>query len=142
MAFAGPRIITVDGVSYTYDRVRGKLLSTSRMYMRAGAAGRTVTNQYLRAEDGQPLMSVGDAMPRNATIVGITANTESSATWTVEVYKRGSVTLLASLPLVAISSWQVINLNADIASGDILLIKAVGANIPMPRSIIEIAWRL
>lgn len=143
MACSGIKIIERLGIAYSYDRERGKHLSFDRIHLRAGASGRTVTNQALRLEDGQPAMSVGDHIPRIATIVGLTANCETPATWTVEICRKSDPdNPLVSFAMIDEESGSKQDLNVDILSGDILIYKVKGTNIPMPRIIIEIAWRL
>lgn len=137
-----PRIIVREGISYIYDQTRGKILSTARPLLRCGRRFDTVTNTYLRVEDGQPAMAVGDALIRPATITGLTLNCEFNATWAFEVYKRGSPTLLASLSVIAGKEAHSAAIDADVAAGDVLLFKANGVNIPSPRAIVEIAWRV
>lgn len=141
MADAGPKIIVDDGIPYLFDRIRQKFLG-SRMYLRFGIASRTVSNQYLRMEDGQPSLSVGDMVPRPGTIVGITANTEVPSIWVVEVYKQGVPDPIATLSINNLSKLSNTNYNIDINSGDIIMVKAKGSDIQTPRVIIEITWRL
>lgn len=140
MANAGPRLIVVDGISYMWDRTRGKFLSQTRNYIRAGVNLNKAKNQSMRAEDGQAMLKVGDAMPRNGTIVGITLNTRSLATWTLEVRKRDSETPLALFPVVN-KNQDSKNFNVDFNSGDVLQLYINGVDVPFPRGMIEIAWR-
>lgn len=137
-----PRILTVDGIQYMYDQTRGKVLSIPKVYLRAGTHRRTVTNEFLHLEDGQPAMTVGDALIRNATIMGITANCESNATWTVKVFKKGVTLPLVTLGLTSESYKKDSSLNVDAAIGSILLFKVEGSNIPFPRVLLELAWRI
>jgi hypothetical protein len=141
MASAGPKIIVDDGIAYLYDKDRLKFLGT-RVYLRYGAAGRKVSNQYLKMEDGSPSMAVGDMIPRNGTIVGITTNTEQLETWEAEVYKNQGATPVASLVIGNLSKLSSTNFNIDVNSGDIIQVRAKGSDITMPRVLIEIAWRL
>lgn len=143
MASSGIKIVERFGIAYSFDRARQKHLSFNRMYLRSGVAGRNVTDQYLRLEDGQPAMSVGDKVPRVATIVGLTANCETPADWTVEICRLSDPeNPLVSFAIVNDSSGVKTDLNVDIGSGDILVYRIKGTNIPMPRIIVEIAWRL
>ena len=141
MADAGPRIIVEDGIAYLYDRTRSKFLGT-RAYLRYGASGRSVSDQFLKVEDGQPTMSVGDMLPRKGTIVGITANTEIVGTWEVEVYKKDTALPIANLVINSLSKLSDTNYNVDIDSGDIIMVKAKGSDIHLPRVIIEVSWRV
>lgn len=125
-----------------YDQTRSKMLSIPKMYLRAGTHRRTVTNEYLRLEDGQPAMTVGDALIRDATIMGITANCESNTNWTVKVFQKGSATPLFNLGMVWLSYKKDSSINMDVAAGSILLFKVEGTNVPFPRIILELAWKL
>jgi hypothetical protein len=137
-----PRIITVDGVQYMYDQTRGKTISIPKMYLRAGAHRRTVSNEFLRVEDGQPTMTVGDALIRNATIMGITVNCETNTNWVVKIFKKGTALPLVTLNMTWASYKKDSTLNIDAPMGSILLFKVEGLNIPFPRVLLELAWRL
>lgn len=142
MPNTSPRIITVDGIQYMYDQTRVKTISIPKVYLRAGTHRRTVTNEYLHLEDGQPAMTVGDALIRDATIMGITANCESNATWTVKVFKKGVALPLVTLGLTGQSYKKDSSLNVDVTMGSVLLFKVEGSNIPFPRILLELAWRV
>jgi len=137
-----PRIITLNGVQYMYDVTRGKLLSITKVYLRAGTHRRTVTNEYLHLEDGQPAMSVGDGLIRNATIMGLTANCETSHNWTVKIFSKGNALPLVTLAITGASYKKDDGINVDAPAGSILLFKVEGNNIPFPRVLLELAWRL
>lgn len=93
-------------------------------------------------EDGQPSMSVGDMLPRQGSIVSITANTETLVVWEAEVYINKSATPIMTFLVNGLNKLSDTNINIDVASGDIIQVRAKGSNIPMPRVLIEIAWRL
>lgn len=137
-----PRVVTVGGVQYMYDVTRGKLLSIPKVYLRAGTHRRTVTNEYLHLEDGQPSMSVGDGLIRNATIMGLTANCETDHNWTVKIFSKGVVLPLVTLVITGASYKKDEAINVDAPTGSILLFKVEGNNIPFPRVLLELAWRL
>jgi hypothetical protein len=141
MANAGYRLIQQDGITYMFDTSRQKVLSITRAWLRAGVHSRNVSNQYLRVEDGQPMMSVGDVMPRPGTIVGINANTEVAATWTLEVYKRGASLPVYSL-LISGQTQAEDTVNVDVNTGDVLQLKLNGNHVAFPRAALEIAWRI
>lgn len=137
-----PRFIVVDGIQYIYDVTRGKTISTSRIYLRAGMKHHAVSNKLLRLEDRQPTGVVGDAMPRPAVITAITGNCESNATWNLKIYKKGTALELVDLPIVADVFGSNTALNKDLDTGDVLIFKAEGSGIPYPRALLELAWRL
>lgn len=142
MPNTAPRILSVDGIQYMYDQTRGKMLSIPKMYLRAGIHRRTVTDEYLRLEDGQPAMTVGDALIRDATLMGLTANCESSTSWTVKIFRKGVGAPLVTMPMVSSSYKKDSSINMDVPAGSILLFKVEGTNIPFPRIILELAWKL
>jgi len=137
-----PRIITVDGIQYMYDINRLKMLSITKIYLKAGTHRRTVTNEYLHLEDGQPSMTVGEGLMRNATIIGITAHTESAHSWTIKVFKKGDPEPLVILPIVSATISDKLTLDRDVPAKSVLLFKAEGTNIPFPRVMLELAWNL
>lgn len=136
------RIIHKDGIDYLFDIDRLKSLSIGKVYLKAGTKRRTVTNEFLHLEDGQPSMSVGDLIPRNSTIIGATALCETAHTWNFCVYKLGDPTPILTLPVSSDTKASNLALNEDIDASTVLLFKAEGSNIPFPRIMLEIAWRL
>lgn len=137
-----PRIITLNGIQYMYDVTRNKVLSIPKVYLRAGTHRRTVTDEYLRLEDGQPAMSVGDGVIRPATIMAITANCESAHTWTVKIFSKGTPLPLVTFAITAASYKKDEGISVDVPVGSVLLFKVEGNNIPFPRVLLELAWRL
>jgi hypothetical protein len=135
-------VLTVDGIQYVYDITRGKYLSIPKVYLRAGTHRRTVTNEFIQLEGGQPSMTVGDSLIRDATIVGITANCETAATWDVKIFKKGTPASLVTFSLVSSSNKGDATLNVDVAKGSVLLFKVEGTNVPFPRAMLELAWRV
>lgn len=135
------RLITVDGIQYYYDMGRDKLLSIPRIYLRAGIHRRTVTNEYLQLEGGQPAMSVGDGLFRDATITAINANCESPRSWSVKIFSKGNASPLLTFSLASQSYEEDTSISVDVPRGSILLFKVEGLNIPFPRVLIELAWR-
>jgi hypothetical protein len=141
MASTGPRLISNNGILYWYDLARSKVLSVDRKTLRYSIRSRTVKNQFARLEDGTPTMSVGDFINRNATITGLSAVTEIPQTWDVEIYKNSDTVPIAILNLNT-EQFKNGDYNVDVASGDILHVKASGENIQFPIITIELAWRL
>ena len=125
-----------------YDSSRSKILSLTRVYLRAGTHRRTVSNEYLRLEDGQPSMGVGDGVARTATITGITVNTESPWSWTLKIMRKGSSTPLVTFPVASNYLASNMTLNVDVPLDSVILFKVDGSNIPFPRVLLELAWRL
>lgn len=142
MANGTYRLIVQDGVTYLYDQARAKILSITRTKFRSGIRHHNVSNQFMRLEDGQPSMAVGDGLIRKATIVGLVASCKGNAIWAFEVYRNNETTPLASLSLTNASFNRTTSLNIDVEQGDILHYKLNGVNVSSPRGIVELAWRL
>jgi hypothetical protein len=85
---------------------------------------------------------VGDAMLRKATIIGLNAQCETPHTWTIKIFVKGNPVPVVILPIVSDTMGQNLLLNEDIASANVLLYKVEGTNIPFPRILLELAWRL
>jgi hypothetical protein len=136
------RIIHKDGIDYLFDIDRLKTLSITKSYLKAGTKRRTVSDEFLHLEDGQPSMSIGDLIPRNATIIGATALCETPHSWSFSVFKLGDPTPVVTLPVLSDTKASNLALNEDIDASTVLLFKAEGTNIPFPRIMLELAWRL
>jgi hypothetical protein len=135
-------ILTVESIHYIWDELRNKTLSITKLYLRAGTHRRTVTNEYLHLEDGQPAMTVGDGLIRDATIMGITANCETNHNWTVKIFRKGVITPLVTLTMAGENYKKDSTLNVDVPGGSVLLFKVEGINIPFPRVLLELAWEV
>jgi len=118
-----------------YDKTnsRNKFLAVARDKMVfTGRDSALNTNEYARNglftsnNSGTPLES-------NATLLAISVQTTANATWTAEVRKNGSATVLASLAVAAASSARVLTLNVDFAQGDQVqvFINGTGVNRPV-----------
>lgn len=129
------------GSMYIWDPERMKMLTINRMYLRAGTARRTVANEYLQLEGGQPSMTVGDALIRDATLISVTANCETAHSWTMKVFAKGNPVPLAILPIVSATTASNPSLNQDVPAGTVIQFFAEGSNIPFPRALLELAWR-
>jgi len=136
------RLTSRDGILYAYDISRNKLLSVPKLYLRAGTHRRTVSNEYLRVEDGQPTMSVGDMLLRDATITALSINCETASSWTLKIFKKGSHTPLVTLAMVSNTIASNQTLNADVSAGSVIQFKVEGVHIPFPRAMLELAWRI
>lgn len=141
MPNAALRVYVDNGISYVWDRGRNKILS-SREYAKFSIKHKAVKNQWMRMEDGLPSMAVGEPMIRKGTITGLIAHCASPHTWTLQVFKKGSTTALVSEIIVNSTKLFRPYLDIDFDEGDVLQCFAAGVNIPFPRGMVEIAWRL
>ena len=133
------------GHLYIKDGTRAdKWLSADRFIVHAARDGRA-KNSYLRYIDGQPSLSTGMRIPRNATIMGIVAQTRGVETWDVRVRRNGVATNLASLTLSGVAGNHTTSLNVDVSTGDRIQIYADTTGmigIRDPNVWVELAWRL
>lgn len=142
MAVAGPRIIINNGILYTFDSSRGKMLSNTRQYIRAGINWNQVTDQFLATDGGLNTMMVGEPVLKDATIVSVWAAGGAASTWSLEVYKAGTPSPITSVSLTNEAEKLNSSINVDISAGDTIQLRAAGTNIPFPKCYIELAWRI
>lgn len=133
------QFITVeDGVSYFFDPIRQKSLSTARLTVIAGEAG-VVSNRYLAMSGVTGAGDAGFLLPRKATLTGLWAKSRSPANWTIELRRNGALVTVASVP-VSFGSGFNRNINIDLDEGDWLQFYVENA-ANQPLSVAEIAWR-
>ena len=134
----------VNGILAFYDKSnsRNKFLSVSREYMAfVGRDSGANTNEYARIATFTSNQA-GNRLIRNATLVGISAQTKGAETWTARVRKNGSVTNLASLALTAVDGGQDGTLNVDFNAGDDIEVYIDGTSIDRPVIKLEFAYRV
>lgn len=130
------------GILCIYDSTRSKWLSVQRMFISFGRSGNT-KDQYLNFFGGNLASNnAGLRMARNATIVSITAQFDSSGTGTAHIRKNDVATNIASLTVTAALGNQATDTNVDVSAGDYLqsYLEATSACTD-PMVVIEIAWR-
>ena len=123
----------IGNVLAVYDKTnsRNRFLSVHRAYMTfTGRDNANNTSEYARIGDFTSNQSGGRLM-RNATLTGISAQTNGAETWTVRVRKNGVVTNLASLALTAVSGAQA-EYNIDFNAGDSVEVYIDGTSIDRP----------
>ena len=136
------RVIVVGDKQYMYDSVRAKWLSVERKSIEAQKASKS-KDVYLQYGN-VPSLQTGYRIPRNATIVAMVAQTELSASWTLEVRRNNVTTPIASLTITAAAGNQSITTNVDVVAGDRIQLYAntAGVDIFAPVANIELAWRI
>jgi len=136
--------VEVDGgILWVYDDTRSKWLSAERLIATAGRRGRT-KNIYLRLIDGQASNLAGYRIPRDGTIVSISAQTRGTETWVLRVRKNGLVTNVASLSVSAAAGAHDVTLDVDVDESDRIEMYADTTaffGIKDPFVMVEIAWR-
>lgn len=130
-----------DGILYAYDALRGKWLSVDRTFLGWGYNSALVTTTYLRQLNGVDSDNSGWRMLRNGTITGLTAQTQSNKTWTLEIRKNDGILPLAVLVITVSDGAEDDSLNVDFDQGDFLQAYCNGIAIDYPEALLEIAWR-
>jgi hypothetical protein len=132
----------LDGLLYIYDGTRVKWLSVARRSYTFGRAGNT-KNLYLRTADSIATSETGIRVMRNATVVGISAQTDTAGTWVVEIRKNDGASVITSLTLTAVQGAQDVTLNANLDAGDEIQVYAnvSGTAVKSPVVSVELAWR-
>lgn len=115
-----------------YDKTRVKTLSVYREHAEfTGRDSATNTNEYARIGSFSS-MNAGRPMRKNMTLVGIAIRAAAAGTWTAQVRKNGSATVLTSLALSAAASGSDDTLNIDLTAGDQVQVFISGTNINRP----------
>jgi hypothetical protein len=95
-----------------------------------------VTNIYLRNEDGIFLNLTPEIIPFNATLIAISASTESNETWTAEIRKK-TLGVWGLIPNAFLTMTNITKnhgvYSIDVNAGDELSVYCNGNNIDHPR---------
>lgn len=140
---AGGQIDNKNGILSIYDGSRSKWLSLSRPTIAFGRARRS-RNQYLCFWVSEtPSNKSGIRMPRNATIVSLSGQFESSGTGTFEIRKNDLTTPIASLSISSGVGNSDVNVNVDVNTDDYLqcYISTSLIGVITPIIFVELAWR-
>lgn len=138
---AGQIFMGSNGILYAFDGSRGKWLSVDRTMVGWGRSNGNTSNQYLRQFNGSVSNNNGWRMIRDGTITGISAQSNAADSWTLEIRKNDSSTVIASLTMTAQEGNHSNTLDIDIDEGDFLQAYCNGVSVAHPQSLIEIAWR-
>lgn len=122
-----------NGDIYFRDITRNKDLGTGIIQIGCGRNSANTTNQYLRVYNDVPMDIASITLPFDSTLVGMTmtgqANTQS---WTAQIRKNGSSTVLDSLSIVNSYENHVWDKNTDFLAGDRIQVYLSGINIKYP----------
>ena len=132
-------IAVINGQLAAYDGTRSKWLSINRSTYAAAKKG-TSNDVYLRTVDGLAHSDSGIYIGADATIVGLEVQASDLDTFTVEVRRNDTVTVVASLVISAADSGSDLTLNANVDAGDELQIYINGAS-KSPHVILHLAQR-
>lgn len=140
-----PIAMLPNGIMAVYDKSnsRNKFLSVQREFMTfSGRDNPNNKDEYARIGDFTSNQA-GGRLIRNATLVGISLQTNSATTWTAEVRRNNSVTVLDSLASGGAAGAQSGAKNTDFDAGDQIqvYINSGGVNIDRPLIRLEFAYR-
>jgi len=139
---AGGQLGIKDGILYTYDSNRSKWLSVQRMFLSFGRKGNT-KNQYLNYSAGTlPSNNSGYRLARNATIVSITGQLDTSGSCDIKIRKNDAASNITTLNISASIGNSDTTINVDLSANDYLqsYLEAT-SSVADPMSVIEVAWR-
>jgi hypothetical protein len=128
--------IYVDSTSgdvYFYDDTRLKNLDVAIIQQDGGRNSNSVTNIYLAGEASTPWNLNGFVLPWNATLIAMSMSENvNTQTWTAEVRKNGSLTVLDSLIITNQYTNYNDSKNIDFNAGDRVQIYCNGTSIDYP----------
>ncbi len=130
-----------NGLLYIYDGTRSKWLSVDRSMVGWGRNSGNTSNQYLRQFNGALSNQNGWRMIRDGTITAITAQSNINQTWTLEIRKNDSPTVIASIIITNAQGDNDNTINIDFSEGDYLQAYCRGSSVDYPQTLIEVAWR-
>jgi len=107
-------------------------IHTTEIFVFTAIYSGNASDIYLRGPDALPTNEGGFYIPFDATIVGIGVTTNESESWTAEVRKNGSATVIASLDITTATSGGTYTLDVDTDSGDIIQMYCNGTLVNKP----------
>jgi len=138
-----PMAMMAGGILAVYDKsnARNKWLSVGREYMIfTGRNNSNNTNEYARLGH-IPSNNTGNRLQVNKTLVGMSIQTKVAETWTAEVRKNGSATVIASLTATTAIGASSVALNVDLVAGDEVQVFINGTHIDRPIIKLEFAQK-
>ena len=139
---AAGQVAVKDGILCCYDGTRSKWLSVQRIYLTFGRKGNTA-NQFLSFGGGSlPSNNSGFRIPRNATIVSMSGQLDSSGTSDMRLRSNDNAANIATLSISAALGAQDNTINVDVSAGDFMQMYSDNATgVEDPMIIVEIAYR-
>ena len=123
-----------DGDIYFYDPTRNKNLGVGIIQIGCGRNSMNTTNQYIRMYDSIVMNLSGVTLPFDSTLVGMTMSEQvNTQSWTAQVRKNDSDTIIDSLSIVNAYENHVWNKNTDFVAGDRVQVYLNGTNIKYPQ---------
>ncbi len=139
---AGGQLGIKDGILYTYDSNRSKWLSVQRMFLSFGRRGKT-KDQYLNYSAGTLTSNnSGYRLARNATIVSMTGQLDTSGSCDVRVRKNDGASNIATLNISSSVGNSDTTADVDVSADDYLQSYLDSSSkVEDPMLVIEVAWR-
>jgi hypothetical protein len=137
--------IAQNGILMIHDNNRNKQLSVGRNLLSFSIPHRKVNPiRWLKYNNTMNSNVSGFRFIRNATIVGITVQTNGVGTGSFEVIEKVNATSnIATTVTLTSESYKVIdNINIDINKNSIIEVKSVSGEFSYPTFTVEFAWRL
>ncbi len=132
-----------DGILCIYDSTRSKWLSVQRQFLVFGRR-RNVSNQYLNFCIGNlPSRNSGFRLVRDACIVSISGQLDSSGTCTMQVRRNDTATNISTLDITTSVGNSDTSININLSADDYMQCRiAAASDVEDPVCLVEIAWRL
>ncbi|CAL2105162.1 conserved hypothetical protein [Tenacibaculum sp. 190524A02b] len=137
----GEFFVANNGLLHAFDATRSKWLSVDRFNVFWGRNSNNTTNQYLRQINGAQSNNTGWRMIRNGTITAISVQGNINQTYTVEIRKNDTATVITSITVTNSQGNHDTTINIDFNEGDFLQCYLNGTSIDYPQVMVEIAWR-
>jgi len=146
-AFNGPASKIINDSSVPGQSVKDALENIVAGYtldvfaLAAGRQGADITDVYLRGPGGVPTNLAGYVMAFDARIVAISLATTGAETWTLEIRKNNSATVIASLSSGGADKAYDDTIAVDVDAGDELQFYCNGTAISAPSGTIILRRR-
>lgn len=123
------------------NSLSGGVTAASDLAFSAARDHAGATDLYLSGPDGIATDLAGFVLPWDCKIVGLSMGSDVAATWTLEVRKNNSATVIASLACVAAEKKYIGTLDVNINAGDELQLYCNGTAIAYPSGTVFVRRR-
>ncbi len=138
-------LLSPNGILSIYDSIRNKQLSVGRNLLSFSIPNKSVTPiRWLKYNNTMNSSVSGFRFIRNATIVGITVQTQNVGTGSFEVIEKVNATSnVATTVTLTSESYKILdNINININKNSIIEVKSISGEFSYPTFTVEFAWRL
>jgi len=131
-----------DGVLYMYDPDRAKWLSVEKFKITFGIDRNNNNAKFLPLYGTLPALKSGERLPRNATLVAIIVDSDSTHTANYEVRKKASSSNTeTTLAITSAAGGQNIAEDTDFSASDVPIVYMDGSDIDYPVVTLIFAYR-